>query len=78
MVSFLFSLVLVAVNLGEIITIIVPLINDNASPDKQIENNGDKDTMICGHGAETAAVSFSTFHNFKAEHFTLLVACPHE
>lgn len=56
MVSFLFSLVLVAVNLGEIITIIVPLINDNASPDKQIENNGDKDTMICGHGAETAAL----------------------
>ena len=59
MASFLFSLVLVAVNLGEIITIIVPLINENASPDKQIENAGDKDNMLCGHGAETAAVSHS-------------------
>ena len=62
MLAFLLSLVLVAVNIGQIITIIVPLINKNASPDHNF-NEFDQERKVrsffmkCGYGAETTAVS---------------------
>lgn len=59
MLAFLLSLVLVAVNIGQIITIIVPLINKNASPDHNFNDLDPQDRtffMKCGYGAETTAL----------------------
>jgi len=55
MVAFFLSLVLVAVNLGQIITIIVPLINEDASPDHNYHSQTPT-RMKCGYGAELTAL----------------------
>ena len=57
MLAFMFSLVLVAVNIGQIITILVPIINENASPDHNY-NKHKLHQMECGLGAEITAVSW--------------------
>jgi len=57
MLAFMFSLVLVAVNIGQIITILVPIINENASPDHNYSKHR-LHQMECGLGAEVTAVSF--------------------
>ena len=57
MLAFMFSLVLVAVNIGQIITILVPIINENASPDHNYSKHK-LHQMECGLGAEVTAVSF--------------------
>ena len=56
MFAFLLSLVLVAVNMGQIITIIVPLINEHASPDHNYQAH-QKTRLKCGYGAEMTGVS---------------------
>ena len=53
----MFSLVLVAVNIGQIITILVPIINENASPDHNYSKHK-LHQMECGLGAEVTAVSY--------------------
>ena len=57
MLAFLLSLVLVAVNIGQIITILVPLINSHASPDHNYRRADVNRRMKCGFGAEVTAVS---------------------
>ena len=59
MLAFLLSLVLVAVNIGQIITILVPLINSHASPDHNYRRNDANRRMKCGYGSEVTAVSGS-------------------
>ena len=61
MFAFLLSLVLVAVNIGQIITILVPLINEHASPDHNYRASEKAKRMKCGFGAETTAVSVHHF-----------------
>ena len=58
MLAFLLSLVLVAVNIGQIITILVPLINSHASPDHNYRRNDANRRMKCGYGSEVTAVSW--------------------
>ena len=48
---------MVAVNIGQIITILVPLINEHASPDHNYRASEKAKRMKCGFGAETTAVS---------------------
>jgi len=55
MLAFMFSLVLVAVNIGQIITILVPIINENASPDHNYSKHR-VHQMECGLGAEVTAL----------------------
>ena len=57
MLAFLLSLVLVAVNIGQIITILVPLINSHASPDHNYRKHDMNHRMKCGYGSEVTAVS---------------------
>ena len=61
MLALLLSLILVAVNFGQIITMIVPLINANATPDGVATNKLNQRVMKCGVGAETTAVSLLFF-----------------
>merc|ERR1711953_1155491 len=56
MFAFLLSLVLVALNIGQIITILVPLINEHASPDHNYRASEKAKRMKCGFGAETTAL----------------------
>jgi len=57
MLAFLLSLVLVAVNIGQIITILVPLINSHASPDHNYRRADVNRRMKCGFGAEVTALA---------------------
>jgi len=57
MLAFLLSLVLVAVNIGQIITILVPLINSHASPDHNYRRNDANRRMKCGYGSEVTALA---------------------
>ena len=60
--AFFFSLILLSINLGQMITIVIPLINPNASPDGIHSTNlGDK----CGYAAEFMSVS--SFYLFTYE-----------
>ena len=52
-IAFLFSVILVAINLGQIVSILVPIINPNASPDANLET--DKH-LKCGYAAEFVAL----------------------
>ena len=65
MLAFLLSLILVAVNIGQIITMIVPLINAHATPDSISSSKFNNRLMKCGVGAEATAVSsiFGVFSN---------------
>jgi len=57
MLAFLLSLVLVAVNIGQIITILVPLINSHASPDHNYRKHDMNHRMKCGYGSEVTALA---------------------
>ena len=57
MLALLLSLILVAVNIGQIITMIVPLINAHATPDSVASSRVNDRVMKCGVGAEATAVS---------------------
>ena len=63
MLAFMFSLVLVAVNIGQIITILVPIINENASPDHNYSKHR-LHQMECGLGAEVTAVCLENIYLF--------------
>lgn len=52
--AFFFSLILLSINLGQMITIVIPLINPNASPDG-IHSTNLRDK--CGYAAEFMSVS---------------------
>ena len=58
MLAFLLSLILVAVNIGQIITMVVPLINAHATPDSVSSTRFNDRLMKCGVGAEATAVSY--------------------
>lgn len=52
--AFFFSLILVSINIGQIVSIIVPIINPNASPNRiSLEDNRSK----CGYATEIVALS---------------------
>jgi len=52
--AFFFSLILVSINIGQIVTIIIPIINPNASPDRvSLDDNRAK----CGYATEIVALS---------------------
>ena len=52
--AFFFSLVLVSINVGQIVSIIVPMINPNASPDRDLENDR---RAKCGYATEIMSLS---------------------
>jgi len=56
MLALLLSLILVAVNIGQIITMIVPLINAHATPDSVASSRVNDRVMKCGVGAEATAL----------------------
>lgn len=64
MLALLLSLILVAVNFGQIITMIVPLINANATPDGVATNKLNQRVMKCGVGAETTALVLMIISSF--------------
>lgn len=56
MLAFLLSLILVAVNIGQIINMVVPLINAHATPDSVSSTRFNDRLMKCGIGAEATAL----------------------
>lgn len=52
--AFFFSLILVSINVGQIVSIIIPIINPNASPDRF---NADDNRAKCGYATEIVALS---------------------
>ena len=56
--AFLFSVVLVSINIGQIVSIIIPIINPNASPDRELEKTRRE---VCGFAAEILAMALIIF-----------------
>ena len=52
--AFLFSVILVSINIGQIVSIIIPLINPNATPDRILKSDKRES---CGYAAEIVALS---------------------
>ena len=53
--AFFFSLILVSINIGQIVSILVPMINPNATPDRPGTNQDNR--AKCGYSTEVIAVS---------------------
>lgn len=56
--AFLFSVILVSINIGQIVSIIIPIINPNASPDRELEKTRRE---VCGFAAEILAMALIIF-----------------
>jgi len=67
--AFFFSLILVSINLGQIISIIIPLLNSNASPNQDVING---QMERCGHGSEIVALSLMAWYQFKIRLYKIL------
>jgi len=53
--AFFFSLILVSINIGQIVSILVPMINPNATPDRPGTNQDNR--AKCGYSTEVIALS---------------------